>query len=68
MVQKVDHAPCDAEIMHITWVVTDITDILSKTGSTVKARLCTMGKSSTGFSKDSIQESGPVLRFLGECI
>ena len=41
--------------MRTTLVVTVKTDHLSKTGSKIKARLCTMGNSSEEFSKDSIQ-------------
>ena len=45
--------------MRTTWVVTEKTDHLSKTGSKVKARLCIMGNSSEEFSKDSIQFESP---------
>ena len=55
VIKMVPHAPWGAEIMQTTWVVTEKTDHLSKTESTVKARLCTMGNSSQEFSKDSIQ-------------
>ena len=47
VVQRVDYAPRYAEIMRTTWVVTEKSDNLSKSGSTVKARLCTMEISST---------------------
>ena len=53
--ETVPSAPLGAETMHTTWVVTEKTDHLSKTGSKVKARLCTMGNSSEEFSYDSIQ-------------
>ena len=45
--------------MRTTWVVTKNTDHMSKTGSKVKARLCTMGNSSEEFSKDSIKFKSP---------
>ena len=45
--------------MRTTLVVTEKTDHLSKTGSKVKARLCTMGNSSEEYSKDSIQLESP---------
>ena len=46
--------------MRTTWVVIEKTDHLSKTGSKVKARLCTMGNSSEEYSKDSIQFESPI--------
>ena len=45
--------------MRTTWVITEKTDNFSKTGSEIKARLCTMGNSSTEFSKDSVQFESP---------
>ena len=45
--------------MQTTWVIADNTDNLSKTGSKIKARLCTMGNISTEFSKDSVQFESP---------
>ena len=42
-----------------TWVITEKTDNMSKTGSKVKARLCTMGYSAKDFSKDSVQFESP---------
>ena len=45
--------------MRTTWVVTEKTDHLSKTGSKIKYRLCTMGNSSEEFSKDSFQFESP---------
>ena len=59
VVQKVDYAPRNAEIMRTKWVVTQKIDNLNKSASTVKARLCTMGNSSTEFSKDSLQFKSP---------
>ena len=53
--EKVPYARQGAEILRTTWVVTEKTDHVSKTGSKIKARLCTMGNSSEEFSKDSIQ-------------
>ena len=41
--------------MRTTWVITKKTDNLSKTESKIKARQCTMGNSSTEFSRDSVQ-------------
>ena len=52
-------APRGAEVMRTTWVITEKTDNLSKTGSKVKARLCTMGNSAKEFSKDSVQFESP---------
>ena len=49
-----------AEIMCTTWVVTEKTDHVSKTGSKIIARLCTMGNSSEEFSKDIIQFESPM--------
>ena len=43
--------------MATTWVVTEKTDNLNKSGSTVKAKLCLMGKQ---FSKDSVQFESPI--------
>ena len=59
IIKSVPHAPWGAEIMQTTWVITEKTDNLSKTGSKIKARLCTMGTSSTEFFKDSVQFESP---------
>ena len=45
--------------MRTTWVITEKSDNMSKTGSKVKARLCTMGNSAKEFSKDSVQFESP---------
>jgi len=42
-----------------TWVINEKIDNLSKTGSKIKARLCTMGNSAKEFSKDSVQFESP---------
>ena len=60
VVEEVPYATWVGEIMHTTWVVTEKTDHVSKTGSKVKARLCTMGNSSEEFLKDSIQFESPM--------
>ena len=59
VIKSVPHAPWGAEVMRTTWIHTEKTDNLSKTGSKIKARLCTMGNSSTEFSKDSVQFESP---------
>ena len=59
IVETVPHAPWGAEIIRTTWMVTEMTDHVSKTGSKIKARLYTMGNSSEEFSKDSIQFESP---------
>ena len=51
VIETVPSAPWGAEVMRTTWVVTEKTDHLSKTGNKVKARLCIMGNSSEEFSK-----------------
>ena len=45
----IETVPWGAEIMRTTWVVTEKTDHLSKTGSKIKSRLCTIGNSSEEF-------------------
>ena len=60
VVEEVPYATWVGEIMHTTWVVTEKTDHVSKTGSKIKARLCTMGNSSEEFLKDSIQFESPM--------
>ena len=45
--------------MRPIWVITEKTDNLSKTGNKIMARLCTLGNSSTEFSKDSVQFESP---------
>ena len=59
IIRSVPNAPWGAEIIRTTWVITEKTDNLSKTGSKIKARLCTMGNSSTEYSKDSVQFESP---------
>ena len=43
VIKSVSCVPNHSEVMRTTWVVTEKTDNMSKTGSKVKARLCTMG-------------------------
>ena len=62
VIKSEPHAPWGAEIMRTTWVITEKTDNLSKTGSKIKARLCTMGNSSTELSKHSVQFESPTCR------
>ena len=59
VIKSIHHAPWGADFMRTTWVITEKTNNLSKTESTVKARLCTMGNSSQEFSKDSVQFESP---------
>ena len=59
VIKSVTHAPWGAEVMRTTWVITEKTDNLSKTVSKIKARLCTLGNSSTEFSKDTVQFESP---------
>ena len=59
VIKSVPHSPWGAEIMRTTWVITEKTDNLSKPGSKIMARLCTMGNSSTELSKDSVQFESP---------
>ena len=40
-------------------MITEKSDNMSKTGSKIKARLCTMGNSAKEFSKDSFQFESP---------
>ena len=47
-------APRHTEIMQTMWVITEKSDNMSKTGSKIKARLCTMGNSPKEFSKDYV--------------
>ena len=47
VIKSVPHTPLGAEVMRTTWVFTEKADNLSKTGSKIKARLRTMGNSST---------------------
>ena len=62
VIKSVPHAPWGAEIMRPIWVITEKTDNLSKTGNKIMARLCTLGNSSTEFSKDSVQFESPTSR------
>ena len=45
--------------MRTTWVIMEKPDNMTKTGSRIKARLCTMGNSAKEFSKNSIQFESP---------
>ena len=45
VIKSVAHAPRGAEVMRTTWVITEKSDNISKTGSNIKARFCTMGNS-----------------------
>ena len=47
-------APRGAKMMRTMWVINKKGDNLSKTGSKIKARLCTMGNYAKEFSKDSV--------------
>ena len=62
VIKYAPYAPWGAEVMRTTWVIIEKTDNLSKTGSKIEARLCTMGNSSTEFSKDSVQFESPTCR------
>ena len=53
VIKSVPRAPRNAE------VITEKSDNMSKTGSKVKTRLCTMGNSAKEFSKDSVQFESP---------
>ena len=53
IIKSVPRAPRGAEVM------TEKSDNMSKTGSKIKARLCTMGNSAKEFSKDSVQFESP---------
>ena len=59
VIKTVPQAPRNANIMRTTWVITEKTDNMTKTGKKVKARLCTMGNSAKEFSKNSIQFESP---------
>ena len=59
VIKTVPQAPRNANIMRTTWVITEKPDNMTKTGSKVKARLCTMGNSAKEFSKNSIQFESP---------
>ena len=50
VIKSVPRVPRHSEIMRTTWVITEKSDNMSKTGSKVKARLCTMGNSAKEFS------------------
>ena len=60
VVEEVPYATWVGEIMHTTWVVTEKTGHVCKTGSKIKARLCTMGNRSEEFLKYSIQFESPM--------
>ena len=59
VIKSVPRAPRGAEVMRTTWVITEKSDNMSKTGSKIKARLCTMGNSTKEFPKDSVQFESP---------
>ena len=59
VIKSVPRAPRHAEVMRTTWVITEKSDNMSKTGSKVMARLCTLGNSAKEFSKDSVQFESP---------
>jgi hypothetical protein len=59
VIKSVSCVPKYSEVMRTTWVITEKTDNMSKTGSKVKARLCTMGNSAKEFSKESVQFESP---------
>ena len=44
VIKSLPHAPRCGEVMRTTWVINEKVDNLSKKGSKIKARLCTMGK------------------------
>ena len=59
VIKSVPRSPRGSEVMRTTWVITEKSDNMSKTGSKIKARLCTMGNSAKEFSKDSVQYESP---------